>query len=74
MDFSCDLRGFSDYVVAEHIVLEHEDLKATNTLWHPENVVPHARGNAQIAADGLNARLPKASWNVIRLVKVNDWS
>ena len=36
----CDARSFGDYQVIEHIVLEHEDLKAVNTA-EEERVKPH---------------------------------
>ena len=69
MDFTCDLRGFADYSVVEHIVLAHEDLKAVNTADNPNNVQPTAGGGAKADAGKLTALLPKASWNVIRLAK-----
>ena len=69
LDFGCDLRGFETYTVIEHLVLEHDDLKATNTADHPDAVKPHANGDAKITGNQLNASLPKLSWNVIRLAK-----
>jgi alpha-N-arabinofuranosidase len=62
----CDARSFGDYQVIEHIVLEHEDLKAVNTA-EEERVKPHHQGNAEIEEGILSASLPRASWNVIRL-------
>ncbi len=38
-----------------------------NTVERPEEVVPHARGDAQLAEGRLVATLPRLSWNVIRL-------
>lgn len=67
LEFTCDLRGFAEYTVTEHLVLEHEDLKATNTAEHPDNVTPHPNGNAKITGNQVQASLPKLSWNVIRL-------
>ncbi|MFD0670604.1 alpha-N-arabinofuranosidase [Cohnella sp. GCM10027633] len=62
-----DLRSFGDCRVIEHLVLENDDLKASNDASSPNRVAPHAGGNA--AADGskVNATLARASWNVIRL-------
>jgi alpha-N-arabinofuranosidase len=34
--------------VVEHLVLEHEDPKATNTARHPNNVAPHRGGDAAV--------------------------
>jgi len=71
MDFECELRGFTGFAVQEHIVLEHEDLKAVNTAANPDNVTPHNKGNAAVEDGKVKAVLGKASWNVIRLAKVN---
>lgn len=63
-----DLRSFGGFQIKEHIVLEHEDLKASNTLEVPDRVKPHFAGNASISSKGqIEAVLGKASWNVIRL-------
>jgi len=64
-----DLRPLNGYRVLEHLVLEHEDFRAGNTADAPHNVVPHARGDAQLNDGALQAMLPRLSWNVIRLVK-----
>ncbi len=69
LTLECDVRGFAGYSVAEHIVLENDDLKAVNTEDHPNRVVPHNGGNAAVEAGHVTAALPKASWNVIRLTK-----
>jgi alpha-N-arabinofuranosidase len=53
--------------VVEHLVLEHEDPKATNTAKHPDNVTPHKGGDATIQDGRLTVLLPRLSWNVIRL-------
>jgi alpha-N-arabinofuranosidase len=67
VDFTCELRGFEAYKVVEHLVLEHEDLQATNTAEDPDQVKPHANGDAKVAGTTVKASLPKLSWNVIRL-------
>ncbi len=66
----CDLRSFGNYRVVEHIVLEHPDVKAVNTMDDPHRVVPHEKGNAAVEDGTLKATLSKLSWNVIRLKKV----
>jgi len=63
----CDMCNFEGYKVAEHIVMEHIDIKAANTKDNPNNVIPHKNGNAAIKDNVLEAVLPKLSWNVIRL-------
>ena len=62
-----DLRGLPGYAVVEHLVLEHANPLATNTAEQPDEVVPHARGDAAVRDGRLTALLPKLSWNVIRL-------
>jgi len=67
LPIEADFRHFPNYKVIEHIVLEHSDLKATNTMANPSNVVPHTGGDAKMTDGKLTATLPKLSWNVIRL-------
>ena len=64
-----DLRGVGSYGVVEHLVLEHADPLATNTVDRPAEVMPHAGGDARLAAGRLTATLPRLSWNVIRLAR-----
>ncbi|WP_110931994.1 arabinosylfuranosidase ArfA [Paenibacillus bouchesdurhonensis] len=68
LELECDVRGFEGFRVIEHIVLEHDDLKAVNTA-NEEKVKPHSRGDAASQDGYVNTRLSKASWNVIRLKK-----
>lgn len=64
----CDLRSFEGYKVIEHIVLENDDIKQTNSA-AAEAVKPHTNGDAAISGGQLSSMLPKLSWNVIRLAK-----
>lgn len=66
----CDLRSFSGYEVAEHIVLEHEDIKARNTRDNPYNVVPALRQDTKVVDGRLTVSLKNLSWNVIRFNKI----
>lgn len=67
LELDVDVRSFGDVSIIEHIVLEHDDLKANNTKTNPSNVVPHNRGTAKADNGNVKAMLGKASWNVIRL-------
>ncbi|MFC0333809.1 alpha-N-arabinofuranosidase [Paenibacillus sepulcri] len=67
LPLAADLRSFGNFSLIEHIVLEHEDLKAANTLERPDHVTPHNKGSAVVAGSSIEASLGKASWNVIRL-------
>lgn len=64
-----DFRGVAGYRVVEHLILEHRDPGARNTAERPDQVVPHAGGDAHLAAGRLTATLPRLSWNVIRMSK-----
>lgn len=64
-----DMRGVESYGVVEHVILEHTDPTARNTVERPREVVPHARGDSKLVDGQLTATLPKLSWNVIRLSK-----
>jgi alpha-L-arabinofuranosidase len=62
-----DLRGLPGFALVEHLVLEHPNPRASNTLARPHEVAPHASGDAVLRDGTLTARLPRLSWNVIRL-------
>jgi alpha-L-arabinofuranosidase len=68
LQLECDIRNFEGFEIVEHIVLENNDLKQTNSATHTP-VVPHSNGNAHHESGLLTASLPKLSWNVIRLGK-----
>ncbi|WP_062046629.1 alpha-N-arabinofuranosidase [Bacillus sp. JCM 19034] len=68
LEFSIDVRSFEGYRLVEHIVLEHDDLKAVNTV-NEQVVKPHNKGNAKLDNGVVQAVLSNASWNVIRLKK-----
>ncbi|WP_274894018.1 alpha-L-arabinofuranosidase C-terminal domain-containing protein [Thermoanaerobacterium sp. R66] len=70
MLFECELKGFENYRSIEHIVLENNDIKATNTKENPDNVVPHSKNDVVIEDGLVKVILPRLSWNVIRLGKV----
>ena len=63
-----DVRSFEGYKVAEHIVLESDDLKVVNAFGQ-ENVKPVNTDQTTMDNGTLTSMLHKASWNVIRLVK-----
>ncbi|MCC3375327.1 alpha-N-arabinofuranosidase [Cohnella sp. REN36] len=68
LSLECDLRSFEDFAVIEHLTLTHDDLKAVNTAGE-ERVKPQTLTGAVLDAGRLTARLPQASWNVLRLAK-----
>ncbi|UJF36280.1 arabinosylfuranosidase ArfA [Paenibacillus hexagrammi] len=72
LDLDINLRSFGRVKLIEHVVLEHDNIKATNTKLHPEQVIPHNRGTARIEDGHIHARLSKSSWNVIRLEVIHE--
>lgn len=67
-----DVRGFAGYRLLEHIVLSHEDFQAANSA-ASQTVLPKTVTGQDVLEGGmLQSRLPKASWNVIRLGKRKD--
>lgn len=64
-----DLRFLEGYRVEEHLVLEHRDPKASNSVDAPHTVMPHDGGDASLDNGRLTATLPRLSWNVIRVAK-----
>ena len=66
IDLEIDLRDFANAKLIEHIVLEHDDMKAVNSAENPNNVVPHNNGVTKISGNAAVATLNKHSWNVIR--------
>ncbi|MCL7748531.1 alpha-N-arabinofuranosidase [Halalkalibacter alkaliphilus] len=61
-----DARSFEGYEVKEHVVLQNDDPKATNTLGK-EEVKPHNKGESYMESGKVVGILPKLSWNMIRL-------
>ncbi|MFA9560462.1 alpha-N-arabinofuranosidase [Evansella sp. AB-rgal1] len=68
LELNADVRSFEGYEIVEHIVLENDDLKAVNTATE-QNVQPHSNGVSTLRDGVVEAKLSKASWNVIRLGK-----
>ena len=64
--FEVDLRSFKDYKVIEFIVMENDDMKASNSL-KGENVYPVTKKEYQFVDGILTTKLKSCSWNVIRL-------
>ncbi|WP_160675315.1 alpha-N-arabinofuranosidase [Clostridium sp. C8-1-8] len=70
INLNCDIRSFEGYELLEHIVLEGEDLKQANTA-RKEMVSPKKVQRTVVEEMEVRAVLAKASWNVIRLIKLS---
>ncbi len=64
-----DVKGFPGYRLAEHLVLEHDDVKAENGPERQVVLPQNAESRNELSGGLLKTRLAKASWNVIRLKK-----
>lgn len=68
-EINCDLRQFEDYIIEEHTVLNHENLRAVNSEENKDNVVPHQGVSAKLDGGRLTFIAEKHSWNVLVLAK-----
>jgi alpha-N-arabinofuranosidase len=67
LDLDVGVAGFKAKGIAEHIVMTHRDLKATNTAKAPNRVVP-AKGKGLSLRDGaVRGKLPPRSYSVVRV-------
>lgn len=66
LSLTVNLRSFDGLHVLEHSQLTHPDLKATNTK-DREAVAPVSVDDCRLEGGALSCRLPKLSWNVIRM-------
>ena len=64
-----DLRQYEGYEVAKHIVVNNDNLRATNTEEHPFEVVPRENGISKLTDGKLEAVIEPHSWNVIVMKK-----
>lgn len=62
---ACDLRAFGNLEFKEHIVLHHDDVKATNTEESPNTVAPVVYRDCESEGGHFSVRLPALSWNVL---------
>ena len=65
-EIEIDLRSFGDLKFEEHIMLHHDDVKATNSEGNPLNVAPFAGSAAKLNNGKAYVVVPSLSWNVIR--------
>ena len=61
------MKGFRDLKVKRATTLRHADLAATNTKENPDAVRPEKLPELSVNSGSFRAKLPPASWNVIRL-------
>jgi alpha-L-arabinofuranosidase len=63
---TCDLRAFQSLKFEEHIVLHHDNVKAVNTEYAPNTVVPVFRKDCESEDGRFTLQIPALSWNVLR--------
>lgn len=71
MLMECELRSFPGFVLKEALTLANDDKNAVNDKLNPNRVVPVKFEQIEFKDNKLTAKLPKMSWNVIRLNKNN---
>ena len=67
MQVDCELRCFPGFVLKEALTLANDDKKAVNDKSNPDRVVPVKLEQIEHKDSKITVRLPKMSWNVIRL-------
>lgn len=66
--FEADVRSFGDYEVKEYLVLEHDDMKVTNSITG-EKITPSIKKEYTLDNGIFTTVMKKCSWNVIRFGK-----
>ncbi len=67
LELDCKIDGYGDLDLIEHLVLEHDNIKAKNTAENPDNVSPHSAGDTKVSDNRVISSISSLSWNVIRL-------
>ncbi|HHY51382.1 MAG TPA: alpha-N-arabinofuranosidase, partial [Alphaproteobacteria bacterium] len=67
LELSVRLEGFTATGIADHQVMQHARLEATNTLKNPDEVVPRKGSGATVAEGVLSVRLPPHSYQMVRV-------
>ena len=63
---SLDIRGFAGWAFVEHLEMHADSPDARNTWECPDTLVPRPVADTRFEAGMVQARLEKASWNVLR--------
>ena len=71
IELTADMRGYKNYRLLEHTVMESNDMKATNSSKN-QAIEPKAVNYSNFNDGILNSKLTRTSWNVIRLIKNNN--
>src|SRR5699024_10193358 len=66
-----DIRSFDNFEIIEHVVLENDNTKETNTIKH-EHVKPHLNVKSFIEDGKLIGILARMSWNMITMQKIKS--
>jgi alpha-N-arabinofuranosidase len=67
LEFGISVKSFGNVSVIEHRVLDGNNLDEVNTLEEPERVKPHNLDITNRTGDDIILKLPRMSWNMIRL-------
>jgi len=67
LDVQVSLTGFGAPKLADHQMIRHGDLEATNTAGKPDNVVPVKADGGKVEDGKLHLKLPPYSYHVVRI-------
>jgi len=67
MLMECELHSFPNFILKEALTMANDDKNAVNDKSNPNRVVPSKFEQVEYKDNKLTAKLPKMSWNVIRL-------
>ncbi|RWA77329.1 MAG: alpha-N-arabinofuranosidase [Mesorhizobium sp.] len=62
-----DMAGFAPKSIAEHVLIAHPDLKATNTAAKPDRVSPRIGDGVSVIDGRVKGNLPPRSYHLVRV-------
>lgn len=69
-ELEIDFRSFDQLELEQHILLHHDDVKATNTEKNPMNVAPCEGPGGVVEKEKATIKIPALSWNVLRFKQI----
>lgn len=66
IELTFDMHGFENIGAVEHVILQCDDMKMTNSIDKPMNVAPVTADDVSVHGGSAAVTLQKHSWNMIR--------
>jgi alpha-L-arabinofuranosidase len=67
MEIDVDMAGFAPRAIAEHMVIAHPELTATNTAAAPNRVRPETGSGVSVSDGKVRGSLPPRSYHLLRV-------